>query len=122
VSAIVGIRTPPQMSAKTQEFLQRNHGYRQKYGQAADRALVAAHNAAIKHHAVDSPGYFQFGKDWVEMNGHFFGAPYDPNTESADWKEIAHKNNPGKTNAEKEQNYIAHFNRGRAWGKIGTGQ
>jgi hypothetical protein len=127
---------PPQMSQHDINFLQRKQAFREKYGAAGDATIRAAHlravlprnpNATSTTHPmtyghgtqIGTPAYYQAVQQEMETNGHLMGTPYDANTDLPGWKEIAHANNPGRTPAEKEQNFLAWWRYGKSTGKIG---
>jgi len=113
----------PQMSQTDINFLQRKHAFRERYGQAADNAIAAAHRRAVlprNPHATSTthpmtyghgtqpgtPAYYHAVQQELETNGHLMGTPYDPTTDLGGWKEIAHSMTIPGSNAEKEKVYL----------------
>jgi len=113
----------PQMSQSDIAFLQRKQNFREKYGQAADNTIAAAHRRAVlprNPHATSSthpmtyghgtqpgtPAYYHAVQQELETNAHLMGTPYDPGTDLPGWKEIAHNSGSGGTNEQKEKLYV----------------
>src|SRR5262245_34772136 len=114
----------PQMSQTDINFLRRKQAFREKYGQAADDAIAAAHrravmprnpNATSTTHPMTyghgtqpgTPAYYAAVQQELETNAHLMGTPYDATTDLPGWTEIASeslKSLPG-TRAEKEKTY-----------------
>jgi hypothetical protein len=125
----------PQMSQADRDFLWRKQAFREKYGQAADNAIAAAHRRAITPRnpnatsatnpwtyghgqQIGTPGYYRAVQAELETNGHLVGTPYDPNTDLPGWKEVARFSGGGGSNAEKEQTYMRAYQWGKATGRI----
>jgi hypothetical protein len=125
----------PQMSQHDINFLRRKQAFREKYGAAADQAIAAAHRRAVMPRnpnatsttnpmtyghgqRVGTAGYYRAVQAELETNGHLMGTPYDPNTDTPGWKEIAHNSCSGGTNAEKEQSYLEAYKVLKAQGRI----
>jgi hypothetical protein len=127
----------PQMSKHDLEFLRRKQAFREKYGQAADNAIAAAHrravmprnpNATSTTHPMSyghgtQPGtraYYRAVQQELETNAHLMGTPYDPQTDTPGWQEIASesfKSLPG-TQAEKEQTYLRAYEQLKRQGRV----
>lgn len=125
----------PQMSQHDINFLKKKAAFREKYGQAADNTIAAAHRRAVlprNPHATSTthpmtyghgtvPGtraYYVAVQKELEANAHLMGTPYDETMDTPGWREIAHNSSPGATNAEKEQNYIRAYQQLKAQGRV----
>ena len=126
---------PPQMSQTDINFLQRKHAFRERYGQAADNAIAAAHRRAVmprNPHATSTthpmtyghgtqPGtaaYYHAVQQELETNAHLMGTPYDETTDLPGWKEIAHNSGLPGSKAEQERTYEQAYHQLKAQGRI----
>jgi hypothetical protein len=125
----------PQMSQQDINFLRRKQAFRERYGQAADNAIAAAHRRAIMPRNPNAtstthpmtyghgtqpgtPAYYRAVQKELEVNGHLVGTPYDPNTDIPGWKEIAHNSGLPGTKAEQEQTYLRSYQQLKAQGRV----
>jgi hypothetical protein len=118
-------RTPRQTPESVKRANYQDQEFYRREGQNGVAAMRKAHDYLVAcGRAPYAPATIEDSRTMLEMYGQdssISGLPpvrYDPNEQTPDWKEIAHRNNPGRNNAEKEQNYLNLYNRAKALGKI----
>jgi hypothetical protein len=86
----------PQMHPASVEFLQKNRAFRERHGQAADQAILMAHNYATRRRnpntndprytgmglTPNTPQYFDAVKSLLTMYAKDHGLHYDPEEEA----------------------------------------
>jgi hypothetical protein len=93
----------PQMHPASVEFLQKNRAFRERHGQAADQAILMAHNYAVRPRnpnttnpaytgmglTPNTPQYFEAVKSLLTMYAKDHGLHYDPEEEALTANEAA---------------------------------
>jgi hypothetical protein len=122
---------PPRSPFSQQDiaYLQKKRVFREKYGPAADAVIARAHRQAVmprNPHATSAnhpdtygsglrpgtPAYYTAMDNYMELYAKDFGIPYDPNEDSADWKQAA------RASGVSEKTYLDAYRALKAQGRV----